>query len=34
MELYELVKQDENDLEIYLEDCPEVLTKIDKVKHC
>lgn len=32
MDLYELVKQDENELEIFLEDHPELFTRIDKVK--
>lgn len=31
MDLYELVKQDENELEIFLEDHPELFTRIDKV---
>lgn len=31
MDLYDLVKQDENELEIFLEDNPELFTRIDKV---
>lgn len=31
MELYDLVKQDENELEIFLEDHPEIFSRIDKV---
>lgn len=31
MDLYELVKQDENELEIFLEDHPDLFTRIDKV---
>ena len=29
--MYELVKQDENELEIFLEDHPELFSRIDKV---
>lgn len=33
MDLYELVKQDENELEIFLEDHPELFRQIDKVNN-
>lgn len=31
MDLYELVKQDENELEIFLEEHPELFSRIDTV---